>query len=147
MYQFPVFIGIVLFGVVMFAFGTYVRLRYQRWQRLSLTAMGTVVRIESDRPGHELAAPKPKRFGRGRGPRHVWPVFSYRDATGEQRERRSPNAMRNGSVAVGDEWPLFYPSDRPYAARIDDGSEMRVSRVALAMAALCLPGLVLALLI
>lgn len=149
MYQFPVLIGLFLFGTVMLAFGTYLRLRYLRWKAESLTAEGTVVRLETDRPGHQVeASPGKTLFGRkSRGPRRVWPVFSYQDQTGEMRERRSPNAMKRGTVAIGDRVPLFYPGDRPYAARVDDGSELRVSKIAIALAILCVPGLVAALFI
>ncbi len=148
MYQFPVLIGLILFGIVMLSFGVYVRMRYHRWKQTAIETVGTVVRIETDRPGRlveELEASGKK--GRTKGPKRVWPVFSYVDADGEQRERRSSNAMLRANVAVGDEHALFYPADRPYAARIDDGSELRVARVALAMSALCLPGMVLALMI
>lgn len=139
--RFPFLVSALLTAVVLVLFGGYLLTRYRAWRSDTHPTQGTVVRLETDRAG-ESAEPVEKKGKKKRARRRVWPVFSYEDHTGAKHERRSTSSFPNGTVAVGDEVTLYYRKDRPFAARMDDGSEVRVAKGSLIAAAVCVLGIV-----
>lgn len=138
--RFPLLVGTLLTAITFGVFGGYVLARRKAWLARSLTTRGTVVRLETDRAG-ELVKSSLKGKKKS-GPRRVWPVFQYHDHAGATHQRRSTRSFARGSVAIADEVTLYYRRDRPFAARMDDRSEVRVAVGALVAAAICVVAIV-----